>query len=41
LRARRYADRAVFFVGTPSDVAGLPADLTREDDYADLFMLRK
>jgi len=40
-RARRYANRAVFFVGTPSDVAGLPVDLTREDDYVDVFMLRK
>jgi hypothetical protein len=41
LRARRYANRAVFFVGAPSDVAGLPVELSREDGYADLFMLRK
>jgi len=36
---RRYADRAVFFVGAPSDVAGLPVELVREDDYADVFEL--
>jgi hypothetical protein len=36
---RRYADRAVFFVGAPSDVTGLPVELVREDDYADVFEL--
>ncbi len=41
VRAQRYANRAVFFVGTPIDVAGLPVDLARADDYADLFILRK
>ena len=37
---RRYAGRPVFFVGAPSDVAGLPVELVREDSYADLFRLR-
>jgi len=40
-RARRYADRAVFFVGARADVADLPVALVREDDYADVFELRK
>src|SRR4029079_11320218 len=40
-RARRYADRAVFFVGAPADVADLPVALVHEDDYADVFELRK
>jgi hypothetical protein len=40
-RARRYDDRAVFFVGIPADVANLPVQLVREDEYADLFELRK
>ncbi|HEX5689030.1 MAG TPA: hypothetical protein VFX76_03465, partial [Roseiflexaceae bacterium] len=39
--ARRYADRPVFFVGSAADVAGLPAELVRENDYADLFQLRR
>jgi Protein O-mannosyl-transferase TMEM260-like len=37
---RRYADRPVFFVGGPADVAGLPVELLREAEYADLFRLR-
>ncbi|MFL5803801.1 MAG: protein O-mannosyl-transferase family [Roseiflexaceae bacterium] len=37
---RRYADRPVFFVGQPADVAGLPVELLREAEYADLFRLR-
>jgi hypothetical protein len=40
-RARRYPDRAVFFVGAPADVADLPVQLVREDDYADVFELRR
>jgi hypothetical protein len=40
-RARRYDDRAVFFVGAPADVAELPVKLVREDDYADVFELRQ
>ncbi len=39
-RARRYAGRPVFFIGSPSDVAELPVELVREDAYADLFQLR-
>jgi hypothetical protein len=38
---RRYADRSVFFVGQPADVADLPVELVREDEYADLFRLRE
>jgi Protein of unknown function (DUF2723) len=38
--ARRYAGRPVFFVGRAADVAGLPVELAREADYADLFRLR-
>jgi hypothetical protein len=38
--ARRYAGRQVFFVGRATDVAGLPVELAREADYADLFRLR-
>jgi hypothetical protein len=38
---RRYRDRPVFFVGGEADVAGLPADLVRQAEYADLFRLRK
>jgi transmembrane protein TMEM260 (protein O-mannosyltransferase) len=38
--ARRYAGRPVFFVGRPADVAGLPVDLLRAAEYADLFRLR-
>jgi hypothetical protein len=41
VRARRYANRTVFFVGAPADVAGLPVELTLKDDYADVFMLRE
>ncbi|GAB4127426.1 MAG: hypothetical protein Fur005_34850 [Roseiflexaceae bacterium] len=37
---RRYADRPVFLIGQASDVAGLPVELVREDDYALLFRLR-
>jgi hypothetical protein len=37
---RRYAGRPVFFVGRPTDVAGLPVELLREAEYADLFRLR-
>jgi hypothetical protein len=40
-RARRYDDRAVFFVGAPADVAELPVQLVREDEYADVFELRR
>jgi Protein of unknown function (DUF2723) len=40
-RARRYADRAVFFVGARADVADLPVRLVREDEYADVFELRR
>ncbi len=40
-RARRYDDRTVFFVGAPADVADLPVQLVREDDYADVFELRR
>ena len=40
-RARRYDDRAVFFVGARADVADLPVALVREDDYADVFELRR
>ncbi len=40
-RAARYAGRPVFFVGVPGDVAELPVELARADDYADLFVLRK
>ena len=40
-RARRYSDRAVFFIGAPADVEGLPVKLVREDDYADMFELRR
>ena len=36
-----YDDRAVFFVGAPADVADLPVALVREDEYADLFELRR
>jgi hypothetical protein len=40
---QRAADRShgqpVFFVGTPPDVAGLPIDLVRHTEYADLFRL--
>ncbi len=38
---RRYADRPVYFVGSPADVAGLPVEMAREDAYADLFRLRE
>jgi hypothetical protein len=40
-RVRRYDDRAVFFVGAPADVADLPVQLVREDEYADVFELRR
>jgi hypothetical protein len=40
-RARRYDDRAVFFVGARADVADLPVVLVRKDDYADVFELRR
>ena len=40
-RAVRYADRPVFFVGSGADVADLPVALVREDEYADLFELRR
>jgi hypothetical protein len=40
-RARRYDDRAVFFVGARADVADLSVQLVREDDYADVFELRR
>jgi hypothetical protein len=39
--ARRYAGRPVFFAGQPADVVGLPVELAREADYADLFRLRE
>ena len=38
---RRYQGRPVFFVGPASSVAGLPVELVREDEYADLFRLRR
>jgi hypothetical protein len=40
-RARRYDDRAVFFAGTPADVADLPVQLVHEDEYADVFELQR
>jgi hypothetical protein len=40
-RARRYDDRTVFFVGARSDVADLPVQLVHEDEYADVFELRR
>jgi hypothetical protein len=40
-RARRYEDRALFFVGAAADVADLPVQLVREDEYADVFELRR
>jgi hypothetical protein len=40
-RARRYDDRAVFFVGAPADVGNLPVMLVHEYDYADVFELRR
>jgi hypothetical protein len=39
--ASRYADRPVFLIGQAGDVAGLPVELVREDDYALVFRLRK
>ena len=39
--ARRYAGRAVFFLGAPADVAGLPIELRRADSYANLYELRR
>ena len=41
VRAQRYAGRPVFFVGGPADVAGLPVELVRETEHADLFRLRR
>ena len=35
----RYHGRPIFFVGTKPDVAGLPVDLVRHTNYADLFRL--
>jgi hypothetical protein len=35
----RYHGRAIFFVGTAPDVAGLPVEIVRHTDYADLFRL--
>jgi hypothetical protein len=40
-RADRYVDRPIFFIGGPADVAELPVQLAREDDYADVFELRR
>jgi len=40
-RAQRYGGRPVFFVGSPADVDGLPVELVREAEYADLFRLRR
>jgi hypothetical protein len=40
-RALRYAGRPVFFVGAAADVAGLPVELLRTAEYADLFRLRE
>jgi hypothetical protein len=37
----RARDRAVFFVGASVDVADLPVALVQEDDYADVFELRR
>jgi hypothetical protein len=37
---RRYAGRPIFFVGQAADVAGLPVELLREAEYANLFQLR-
>ena len=39
--ARRYPDRPVFFVGSAADVADLPTELVRENEYADLFRLQR
>jgi hypothetical protein len=39
--ARRYAGRPVYFAGQPADVDGLPVELVREAEYADLFRLRE
>jgi hypothetical protein len=39
--ARRYTGRPVFFAGQPADVAGLPVELAREAEYADLFQLHE
>ncbi len=38
---RRYAGREVFLIGQAPDVEGLPVELVREDDYAQLFHLRQ
>jgi transmembrane protein TMEM260 (protein O-mannosyltransferase) len=40
-RAQRYAGRPVFFVGAAADVAGMPVELLRAAEYADLFRLRE
>jgi hypothetical protein len=38
---RRYAGREIFLIGQAPDVEGLPVELVREDDYAQLFHLRQ
>jgi hypothetical protein len=40
-RADRYQDRPIFFVGASADVVDLPVTLVREDEYADMFELRR
>jgi hypothetical protein len=40
-RVRRYRGRPVFLIGQAPDVAGMPVELVREDEYALLFRLRE
>ncbi len=39
--ARRYRGRAVYLVGSPADVVGLPVVLVRADPYANLYRLER
>jgi len=38
---RRYAGRAVYVIGQPASVAGMPVDLVYDEPYADVYRLRQ
>lgn len=38
---RRYAGRAVYLIGQPASVAGLPVDLVYDEPYADVYRLQR
>lgn len=39
-RIERYRERPVYFVGGPADVAELPVELVRDEQYADVYRLK-